>query len=123
MHAWYINNYINNNFGDDNIASTIQLVEELSHQLEPSAGADPQCLVNNAQESCNDIRPTLQEMYFDLPMDILETNHSVTSENSEYQLSHLGRTTIHSNCVEANSVEVQAKSVVKTEDCQNGIEK
>ena len=73
----------------------MQLMDKLAHQLEPSAGADSQFLVNNAQESCNDIRPIPQELDFDMPMDILETNRSVT--------------TIHSSGAEANSVEEQTK--------------
>ena len=84
-------------------------MEELAHQLKPSAKAGSQCLVNNSQESCNDIRPTPKELDFDLPMDILETNRSVTSEKSECQLSHLVQTTIHSSGAEANSVEEQTK--------------
>ena len=45
----------------------------------------------------------------DLPMDILETNSSVTSEKSEDLLSHLVRTFV-SKGVEETSVEEQAES-------------
>ena len=104
------NSYINNHFGDDNIASTVQLTEKVAYQLEPISGAaDSHLLTKKSQEMGNDISRILQEMDSELLMDIRGTNSSVTSEKPVDLQSHLVQT-VHSNGVETISVEKQAES-------------